>query len=76
MDDTAVKLVKELAEADPVYRTDAGALRCVLCDAKVETDQHRKDCLWVRAKKLTAWCDEQAQKVAAADLPPTQGPQF
>jgi hypothetical protein len=77
MDDTADKLVKELAEADPVYRdVDAGALCCVLCEAKVETEQHREDCLWLRARKLIAWCDEQAQKIAATDLPPTQGPEF
>jgi hypothetical protein len=77
MTDTPESLVKELAEADPVYRdVDADALCCVLCDAKVEKQEHSKDCLWLRAKKLAAWSEEQAQRIAAADPPPTQGPEF
>jgi hypothetical protein len=77
MNDTADKLVRELAEADPVYRDgDAGALCCGLCEAKVEKEEHREGCLWLRAKKLVAWNEEQAQRIAAADLPPTQRPEF
>jgi hypothetical protein len=77
MTDTPESLVKELADAKPVYRdVEAGALCCALCEAKVEKEEHSKDCLWLRAKKLVAWSEEQAQRIAAADLPPTQRPEF
>jgi hypothetical protein len=71
--DTHESLVKELAGADPVYRdVDADKLSCVLCNAENLEQGHRHDCLWVRAKKLIAWEEEQAQMIAGADLPPTQ----
>ena len=71
--DTHQSLVKELAQADPVYRdVGVGKQYCVLCNAENLELEHRDDCLWLRARKLISWEEEQAQKIAGADLPPTQ----
>jgi hypothetical protein len=70
--DTHQSLVKELAQADPVYRDVGDKRYCVLCNAENIELGHRHDCLWLRARKLISWEEEQAQKVAGADLPPTQ----
>ena len=71
--DTHESLIKELAQADPVYR-DVGTDKrsCVLCNAEDPEQGHREDCLWLRARKLISWEEEQAQMIAGADLPPTQ----
>ena len=77
MNDTPQSLLKELAQADPLYLDpDCNARVCILCRAKVDENDHRRDCVWGRAKKLVAWCAEQEGLIAAADPPPTQGPQF
>jgi hypothetical protein len=77
VNDTPESLLKELAQADPLYLDpDCDDLVCILCRAKVEENDHRHDCVWLRAKKMVAWRAEQERLIAAADPPPTQGPQF
>jgi hypothetical protein len=77
VNDTADKLLKEFANADPLFLDpDCGELVCILCRAKVEENKHRQDCVWLRATKLVAWNAEQAQRIAGADPVPTQGPKF
>jgi hypothetical protein len=77
MNDTPESLLKELAQADPVYHdADSGVMSCTLCKTRSVKGGHRDDCLWLRARKLIAWCEEQAKLIAAADPPPTQGARF
>jgi hypothetical protein len=77
MADSHEAITKELARADPLYLDpDCDALVCILCRAKVEENDHRHECVWLRAKKLVEWCAAQEQLIAGTDLAPTQGPKF
>lgn len=64
-DDTAERIVGELARSDPWVRDASESLLCFFCDRY--GPGHQADCLWARAQELVKEDQHVVKEVPAAD---------